>query len=318
MNVTGHFWTIFPTVRHTLAPTNAPAALPWSTELSDPERGTITLGGDLRPVPGARACLVLVHGLGGTTGSFYNVAAAQAAEAAGVSCLRISLRGADRRGEDFYHGGLVEDLQAALASEALAHYEDLFIMGFSLGGHMTLRFALAPSDPRVRAVAAICPPLDLAKCADAIDRPRAFVYRRAVLNGLKEIYEAVAQRKSVPTPLQRVRAIQYLREWDRLTVAPRYGFASEDDYYRRMSVGPRLRELAVPTLVVHSRRDPMIPPATYAHLQTGSSPNLTWLHVDDGGHVAFPERVNLHLNGTGDGVSVEAQALHFLLRSTNS
>ena len=85
---------------------------------------------------------LVVHGLGSEIDAPYVVAAAQAAEARGLSCLRLYLRGADRKGEDFYHAGLTADLHAALASPTLASYDRVFVLGYSLGGHVTLRYAV--------------------------------------------------------------------------------------------------------------------------------------------------------------------------------
>ena len=97
-------------------------------------------------------------------------------------------------------------------------------LGYSLGGHVSLRYALDVSDPRVRAVAAVCAPLDLDRSATHIDALRSFIYRRHVLDGLNEIYNAVAARSTVPTPPARVARARRMRDWDSLTVVPRFRF----------------------------------------------------------------------------------------------
>ena len=83
---------------------------------------------------------------------------AAAAEMAGLSCLRMNLRGSDRMGEDYYHGGLTVDLHAALASSEAQRYRRIYLLGYSLGGHVVLRLATEPADPRLVAVAAVCAP----------------------------------------------------------------------------------------------------------------------------------------------------------------
>src|SRR5262245_30035119 len=183
-----------------MRPRLAPPAEPWSVVAADPQLGSVRLRGLLRERPGSDTCVLVVHGLGGTTATHYCVQAAQAVEAAGFSCLRLALRGADRDGEDFYHAGIAADLEAAVASPALRRYQRLLLIGYSLGGHVALRYALAPNDPRVRAVAAICAPLDLELGARHIDAPAAFIYRRHVLSGLNAVYAAVARNRPVPTP----------------------------------------------------------------------------------------------------------------------
>jgi predicted alpha/beta-fold hydrolase len=119
------------------------------------------------------------------------------------------------------------------------------------------------------------------------------VYRRHVLSGLIEIYTEVAKRHAVPTPLARVQQVKTIREWDTLTVVPRFGFASVDDYYARMSAGPRLHGLSCPTLLLPSRHDPMVPPGTFEDLLAGASSQLEVRWVERGGHVGYPGRVAL-------------------------
>jgi len=287
--LTAHAWTIVPNVLPVFAP-SAPETVPWSTTLVDPQIGELTLHGVLRQETGAHArdCLVVVHGLGGSFDRHYCVRAAAAAHRAGISCLRFSLRGADRRGEDFYHAGLCADIEAAIRSQALASFERLYVLGYSLGGHVTLRYGLQKVDPRVRALAAVCAPLDLELSAVHIDGWHSYVYRRHVLQGLKEIYREVAARKRVPTPVARVDAAQRIREWDSLTVVPRFGFANVADYYASMSVGPRLSQLNLPSLLVQSSVDPMVPPWTYERHLARASSHLQVLQLRAGGHVAFP------------------------------
>ncbi len=263
--------------------------------MRDPHSGSVTLTGLLQPGV-ADACLILVHGLGGAYDRPYCVNGAWAAQRAGLPCLRFGLRGADRSGDDFYHAGLTADLAAVIGSPQLASFKRIYVLGYSLGGHVTLRYAIGDPDPRVAAVAALCAPLDLELGAQSIDSKRSAIYRRHVLSGLNEIYSAVAQRKPVPTPVNRVLSARTIREWDGLTVVPRYGFRDVADYYASMSVGPRLSELRVPALLVHSQYDPMVPLWTYQqHLAKASSKLLEARLLGQGGHIGFP-RVRLHPN----------------------
>ncbi|MEZ4451177.1 MAG: alpha/beta hydrolase [Nannocystaceae bacterium] len=310
MTLAGHAWTVMPNLRHRLRPRLAPASEAWSTELEDPRRGRIPLGGRWSRGGDGDALLVVVHGLGGGPESHYVVAAALAAARAGLDSLRLCLRGADRSGADFYHAGLTDDLEAALRSPALAAYRRIYLLGFSLGGHVSLRFGLRPTDPRLRAIASFCAPLDLAAGCAAIDAPGARLYCAYLLRGLKEIYREVARRGSVPTPWPSITTITTMRAWDRHTVVPRFGFASVDDYYASQSVGPRLAALEVPALVVAAADDPMVPRATVAPLLASPPPRVTGRWID-GGHVAFPRREDLDLGEAGGPVD---QAIAWLLR----
>ena len=251
MRLSAHYWSLAPSIHHKLRP-GLPdlGARPWHAIVPDARFGEVKLSGLYHEVPKARGFLLIVHGMGGRATSHYCLRAAAAAHRAGFSTLRLALRGADRQGEDFYHAGLTLDLRAALTSPEAARHEALYVLGYSLGGHVSLKLALECDAPPLRALAAVCPPLDLVECADTLDRDVPWAYRQYLLGGLKNIYLQVARRRSVPTPSHRVLRVTTVRDWDRLAVVPRHGFESPDHYYSGQSVAPHLGRLDVPALVV--------------------------------------------------------------------
>lgn len=242
------------------------------------------------------------------------VQAAKDACGLGLASLRLNLRGADGEGGDFYHGGLTADLAAAVRGLA-GRFERVFALGFSLGGHVTLRFATEVDEPSFSGCAAVCSPLDLAVGVDAIDRSSMAVYRRYVLRNLKASFSPAALERSSISPA-RLQAVEKLREWDSLTVVPRFGFRDTDDYYARASVGPSLGRLRRPALLVAAEHDPMIPPSSIRpHLGDGIESALTVRWISRGGHVALPGSPDLELAGrssTGARSGVVSQILAWL------
>ena len=309
MSVRGHFWTIAPRLRHGVRPRLAPEARLWETTLVDPMIGEVPVTGLLREVPGSEDLLVLVHGLGGGIGSHYMLRAARAAEAVGISCLRLNLRGCDRRSGDFYHAGLTADLHAAMASAELQPYRRIYALGYSLGGHVALRLATEEGDPRLAAAAAVCSPLDLSLSQREIDQPSRWIYRRYLLASLNDLYAAVAARRPVPLPVEEAARLRTLREWDDRIVAPRWGFAGAEDYYARASVAPRLGQLRVPALLLNSETDPMVPAAAVQSILKDPFPGLEVRWLTAGGHVAFPRGLDA---GLGTGTGVDAQVIGWL------
>ncbi|HVR97047.1 MAG TPA: alpha/beta fold hydrolase [Thermoanaerobaculia bacterium] len=310
-----HLWTITPRLRHAMRPQVPPEARPWTMTIEDPRIGPVRLSGRWRELQGSDEAVVVVHGLGGCTESHYMLRAALAVEEAGLSCLRINLRGCDRQGEDFYHAALTADLHAALASEELRQYRRLYVLGYSLGGHMALRLATEEADPRLAAAAALCAPLDLARSQVEIDSQGLGVYRRYMLGNLKKIYAGIAARRPVPFPVERLGEIRFIREWDEWIVAPRHGFASADDYYARASVAPRLPDLRVPSLLVNAESDPMVPARSVRPVLENPPPHLHVRWLPRGGHVAFPRRMNAELGEeAGEDLGVDSQVLGWLRR----
>lgn len=308
----GHARTVGYRVARALRREAAPRCDDWSTVVDDPKLGPVRLTGRLRGRAGSEGLLVVVHGLGACADAGYAVRAARLAEAAGLASLRLNLRGADRMGEDYYHAGLTADLRSALASPELAGFRSVGILGFSLGGHLALRFATEEPDPRVKAVAALCSPLDLAAGGRLIDRPALWAYRRYLLAHLMEIYAAVARRRPVPLPVAEARRIRRFREWDTEIVAARHGFRDAADYYERMSVAPRLERLAVPALLVAAEDDPMVPAAAVRPFLAGRDTPLEARWVPSGGHMAFSPQLDL---GFGATLGAEAQLVSWLRRA---
>lgn len=311
MSARAHFWTLWPRFRRALVERPVVGGVSWSTTVEDPDVGTVTLEGILHRPRGSRHCVVLVHGLGGRPESVYNLAAERVAASHGLATLRFGFRGTEGRGEDIYHAGLSSDLLAVLESEALREFEALTLLGFSLGGHVALKAATEVDDGRLRAVAAICSPLDLRRAVDRFDLPTRWIYRMYVLRNLRKTWTDVALRRggldASPADIARVSKI---RRWDELTVVPRFGFRDPDHYYSTQSVGPRVGELRVPALLVGAIGDPMVDRVAidpWADPVGGSRLEVRW--TDRGGHVGFPADLDL---GLGAAVGLESQVFSWL------
>ena len=303
-----HLLTIAPTIRGALLPHKAPPSSAWSTRVEDPEVGPVVLSGKLATVPddglgsvpGTRKLCVIVHGLAGGPDSHYCIKAARVAVECGYDALRLALRGADLSGEDVHHAALTDDLHAVLAApDIVERYSEIYVLGYSLGGHMALHAAVSELPAAVKKIAAICPPLDLRPCQQHIDR--MLVYRMTLVSGLRAIHRALASRgRADPKDLRRIRSIW---DWDRLVICKRFGFASPLEYYDRMSIRSRYLETRRPLLIVGSRHDPLVPfDSVREHL--GESEQVTVRFFGNEGHVHFSRQAD---TGFGSGAAMERQ-----------
>lgn len=269
-------------------------------EVPDQHFGRVRLTGLLRQ-RGSDTLALIVHGLAGSAASRYCALAADAAHRAGYDSLRISMRGADLSGEDIYHAGLSSDIAAVLRDPRLAHYRRIVLLGYSFGGNIVLRSAVDQVDDRLTAVAAICPPLDLAAVMDACDAPSRFVYKRAINMGLNRAYAKVEARGRAVTPFRLVAQARQCSEWNESAIVPRFGFRNVQDYYERVSVIPDLHRLNVPCLVVAAANDPIVPAHTvrWALAEGGGPVSVRWAF---GGHVAFAPNLDLGMPGARPGL----------------
>ena len=223
------------------------------------------------------------------------------------------MRGADLSGEDIYHGGLTGDIAAFVSQPAYAHYRKLVLFGFSMGGHLALRAAVEKIDPRLSAVVAVSPPVDIPGAVDSLDSPQRTLYRRYIIHGLQRIYAAVATRRRVAVPARVVRQATTFRELDELTVVPRFGFRSADHYYSQITLSRRLHQVQVPVLIVGSNHDPVIPAHVLRRGLIGASRSIVTRWVDGGGHVHYPRSTDLGLGPAPLGLA--SQCMHWAWRN---
>jgi len=219
------------------------------------------------------------------------------------------MRGADGSGEDIYHGGLTGDLKAALATPELTRYGRIFLLGYSFGGHIILRAAIEQVDPRIRASAAICPPLDLKAAMESCDAPSRRLYRRCINSRLNSNYAKAAARRKLPTPVEDLKRARKCGEWNAMAIVPRFGFKSLEDYYHRVSVSTDIDRLQTPSLIVASLNDPIVPPEALWPALNDAPSTLKVCWVRRGGHVSFPAKLDL---GQGGRLGLEAQVIRWL------
>lgn len=266
----------------------------------------------------SRGLVLLVHGLGGSAESVYIRASAAGLLAAGFNVARVDLRcaGLSRQTTaNTYHAGKSEDLRAVLRvlaqrPEALPSGSDgpsarldaeprLAVMGFSLGGAMTLKLLGEPlAGLPVVAGVAVSAPLDLVEGSDHISGALFGAYERAIVRTLIDDAMTPAPDGSPrlsPTEQERVLAARTLPEFDNALTAPRHGWRDAYEYYQVNSAGPYLSRIGVPTLVIHSLDDPMIPAGPYLAVDWGElerSGPVRRAITAHGGHVGFHERGN--------------------------
>ncbi len=287
----GHVQTIWPAWagRRRLAD-----AVPFARERWDTPDGDF-VDVDFAPPgePGA-PMLVLFHGLEGSTESHYARAFALAAGARRWAYAVPHFRGCSgelNRAPRAYHSGEFEEIGWLLARLRQRHGAPLLAVGVSLGGNALLRWAAEAGDTAstsVRAVAAVCAPVDLAAAGAALGSGfNHLVYARMFLRTMKP--KALAKWAQHPGLFdrERVAAARTLYDFDDAFTAPVHGFAGADDYWARAAAKPHLARIRVPALVLNARNDPFIPAASLPRPGQVGRHVALWQPAH-GGHVGFP------------------------------
>ena len=235
--------------------------------------------------------VILIHGLTGSQDSRYMFSMARLLLDRGSRVLRLNLRGAGpSRGvcRQHYYAGRSQDfrtLLSVLPKELTA--DGVVAVGYSLGGAMLLKYLgeegkAAP----LLAAASVSAPIDLAVTCRYMMRPRNRLYHRYILDLMK--VEATNEG-AVVSPAERAAIMGSGTVWDYddYFIAPRYGFASAEDYYERCRPTRFMAGIRIPTVVLAALDDPWIPGALYRGYDWTGNPSLAPVLTEHGGHVGF-------------------------------
>ncbi len=239
-----------------------------------------------------RLTLILVHGLEGSSDSRYIQGLAMRAWAAGCNVVRMNMRNCgdtDGLSPTLYHSGLSSDVGAVLN-----HYTTQFglqrvgLVGYSMGGNLVLKLAgeWGVRSP-LRAIAAVCPAIDLAAGSDALHEPMNRMYEWHFLRRLMRRYRRKAALFPRIFQMRGLGQIRSLRQFDDRIVARYCGFRDADDYYYRAASARVVDRIAIPTLILRALDDPFIRLTSETRAAILSNPHISLVETAHGGHCAY-------------------------------
>lgn len=239
--------------------------------------------------------LVLVHGLEGSSDSNYMRGIAEKAFHRGFHVVRLNQRncgGSEALTPTLYNSGMSGDYRAVF--EELADgdgFEQIFFAGYSMGGNLVTKMAGEFADaapPALRGVCAVCPALDLAACADALERTENYLYQRRFVSGLMDRYRR--KQKMFPQRYQLNGAfgpIYTVRQFDDVITAPQFGYRNAQHYYERASAKRVAAQIRVPLLMITAQDDPFVPYESFLAARITDNPAIHLVAPQHGGHCGF-------------------------------
>lgn len=243
----------------------------------------------------AKGLLIMFHGLEGSVHSHYcnDTAAALVRQNYAVVVMHFRACGGElNQRTRAYHSGETSDpwefMQFLQES-----YPDLpkFAIGFSLGGNMLLKLlGEHPQQTIIKAAVAVSAPLQLADCADTINKGFSRLYQRYLLKSmLTTLWHKMAimdYQNILAIKQHELPGLKSFRDFDQHVTAPLHGFIDADDYYQRCSAMAYLSKIQTPTLILHARDDPFMHKNAVPRSEQLSDRVRVELS-EQGGHVAF-------------------------------
>jgi len=286
-----HLQTIFP-------------SLPWAwrkrsvlrrevLDLPDGDATVVDWLSDADDLPQSAPLIVILHGLEGSAQSSYARMMMQAAFARGWRPCVLHFRDCGdyrNRLPRRYHAGETSDIRYFLKTlHDQGQTGPMLAVGYSLGGNILLKYlGESGADSRLNAAGAVCVPLNLHICAEALNTGFSKIYQHYLLNNMKSSVRQKFDQHTAAFDWSRAMAARTFAEFDDAVTAPLHGFRNMQDYYDKCSSAQFLLDILRPTLIVNSLDDPFMTPGVIP------TPDRLSKHVsleiaEAGGHVGFIE-----------------------------
>jgi predicted alpha/beta-fold hydrolase len=262
-----------------------------SLELPDGDITAVDWVVDSADLPAGAPLLVILHGLESSANSAYARMIMTAATQQNWRCCVLHFRDCGdyrNRLPRRYHAGETNDIRHFLNTLIRNGNEGpILAAGYSLGGNVLLKYLGETGDQTpLTAAAAVCVPLDLFKCSEALNRGFSRFYQWYLLKSMKESVRRKFDQYTAAFDWDRTMKARTFADFDDAVTAPLHGFQGMADYYNRCSSNQFLKNIARPTLIVNALDDPFMTPDVIP--QSDSLSDSVTLEVSErGGHVGF-------------------------------
>ncbi|MGA9851616.1 MAG: hydrolase [Gammaproteobacteria bacterium] len=235
--------------------------------------------------------VIVLHGLEGSIKSRYAARMMRKLDELGLRGALPHFRGCSgepNRLSIHYHSGFTQDLE--YFSGLLKQREPnvpLAAVGYSLGGNVLLKWlGESANSRRLLTAVAVSVPFDLTDASSTVEHGMSQIYKWTLLASMRRSTRRKFKRVQPPFPLPNIRKLRTFRAFDNALTAPLHGFKDADDYYNTCSSRYYLKNITIPTLILHSTDDPLMTPASVPR-EDELSPAVTLELSHRGGHVGF-------------------------------
>ncbi len=235
--------------------------------------------------------VILFHGLEGSIESPYAQGILKTVKGCGWQGVLMHFRGCSGRHNRLdrsYHSGDTGDINAFI-TELKTRYPNRKIaaVGISLGGNALIKYlGEQGNDCPLTAAMAISIPFELGICAKELETGFSRIYQGYLINSLTKKMRDKFKNKPAPIDLNKLNEWTTFYSFDHNVTAPIHGFKSVDDYYTKSSCKQFIKHITIPTLILHSKDDPLMNQTALPN-EDDLSESVTLELTEQGGHVGF-------------------------------
>ncbi|MGN6509525.1 MAG: YheT family hydrolase [Chitinophaga sp.] len=241
---------------------------------------------------GSKKLVIILHGLEGNSKRQYVTGMVRIFNEGGFDTVSMNFRGCSGEINNalrFYHSGETGDLQTVI-DHVQQDYESLHLVGFSLGGSITLKYigekgAAIPA--AVKSAVGISVPVDLKDSSFELEKRHNSIYMKRFIRSLGEKLVIKARRYPEKISLEDFGSIRNFRQFDDRYTAPIHGFRDAEEYWAKNSSKQFLPRIAIPTLLINALDDPFLGKGSFPYAEAEANTNFHLETPATGGHVGF-------------------------------
>jgi uncharacterized protein len=236
--------------------------------------------------------VIISHGLEGNSERAYIKGMVKHFFANGFDALAWNYRGCSEemnKQRRFYHSGATDDLEVVVQHAISKGYDELVLIGFSLGGNLTLKYlGEQQRDKRIVKSIVFSVPMNLHTSCQKISHPSNWMYSDRFLKSLKKkVQDKAALREDIDT--QALATIKTLQDFDDHYTSVLHGYRDAVDYYTQCSSVRFVENIHIPTLIVNAFNDPFLSPECYPVDLLKNHACVKLEIPNRGGHVGFTQ-----------------------------
>ncbi|WP_299157624.1 alpha/beta fold hydrolase [uncultured Tenacibaculum sp.] len=243
---------------------------------------------------GSKTLILLIHGLEGSSESNYMITNSNHLNTIGFDTVCMNLRGCS--GEDnllleTYHSGKTDDVDFIIKYLTNDYdYENIVIIGFSLGGNLTLKY-LGEYDNKpsqLKGAIAVSVPIDLTTSQAELGKLKNKLYMTEFLKTMKiKLLEKAERFPEFQLNKDLLFKATKFRHLEKQYTVPVFGFKNSEDYWLKASSKPYIPKIEVPTLLINALDDSFLSKECYPLEEAKNMSNFHLLTPNYGGHVGF-------------------------------
>jgi uncharacterized protein len=258
----------------------------------------------------AERLVILTHGLEGNSNRPYIVGMANTFFAKAWDILAWNCRscsGEMNRLLRMYNHGDTDDIEL-IVNQALIYkkYREIILIGFSMGGNISLKYASLKAHPSVSKVIAYCAPLDMKTSTAILAKTSNWIYQKNFMQMM--LPKIVEKAKRFPHLIDIELIKSKLNDWQfqlETFFCTINGYPSLENFFQNGSALNFIPQIKIPALIVQPQNDPISTPEC-APISLAENHPFIYLETPfGGGHCGFSSRQNTQKNWA------EARALNF-------